>query len=106
MGIVPCKSALSRVEYVRYESETRPRPKIARLRLLDRPCALVRLRHRAVVERLVEHRLLYPVLAGDLAQRAAGGGGGFHDLGSLVVPDVRVERGGCRQRQLRVPLEL
>ena len=64
----------------------------------------MRLGHRAVVERLVEHRVLDARLAGDLAQRAARRGGVLDDLARLVVADVRVERGRGREGQLRVVL--
>ena len=40
------------------------------------------------------------MLAGDLAQRPAGGGGLLHDGGGLVVADVRVERGGDGEGRL------
>src|SRR5581483_4032824 len=66
----------------------------------------VRAGHRAVVERLVERRLVDALLARHLAQRAAGGGGLLDDLGGAVVADVGVERGRGRQRQLGVALAL
>src|SRR5947209_4167754 len=64
----------------------------------------VRLRHRAVVERLVENAVLDALLARDFAKRATGGGGLLDDLRRLVVADVRVERGRRRESQLRVAL--
>src|SRR5438132_11569973 len=64
----------------------------------------VRLRHAAVVERLVEHRLLDALLPRHLAQRAARGRRLLHDLRRTVVADVRVERGRGREGQLRVAL--
>src|SRR6188472_2480775 len=63
-----------------------------------------RLRHLAVVERLVQDGLLDALLPRDLAQRAAGGGRFLDDLRSPVVADVRVERGRGRERQLGVAL--
>src|SRR5262245_28679874 len=62
------------------------------------------LRHPAVVERLVQRGLVDPRVAGDLAQGAAGARRLLDDLGRLVVPDVRVQRGRGRKRQLRVAL--
>src|SRR5262245_5484489 len=67
---------------------------------------VVRFGHRSVVERAVEHGLLDAGLAGDLAQRAARCGRFPHDLGSLVVADVGVERSSRRERQLGVALAL
>src|SRR5262252_8650120 len=66
----------------------------------------VRLRHLAVVERLVEGLLVDALIACDLAQRAARRRRFLDDLSSLVVADVRVERGGGGERQLRVVLAL
>src|SRR5581483_7730552 len=64
----------------------------------------VRLGHRAVVEGLVEDRLLDALLPRDLAQRAPRRGGLLDDLGRRVVADVRVERRRRRERQLGVAL--
>src|SRR2546423_4876568 len=64
------------------------------------------LRHRAVVEDLVEHSVVDAFLAGYLAQRAARRRRLLDDLAHLVVADVRIERGRRGQRQLGVPLAL
>src|SRR6476620_7654925 len=53
----------------------------------------VRLRHRAVVERLVERLLIHARLAGDIAQGAPGARRFLDDLRCLVVADVRVQGG-------------
>ena len=66
----------------------------------------VRLRHRAVVERLVEHVVVDARLARDLAQRPARPRRLLDDLARLVVADVRVERRRGRERQLGVALAL
>src|SRR5947207_2468654 len=52
----------------------------------------VRASHRAVVERLVERLVVDPRGSRDLTERAARGDGRLHDLGRLVVADVRVQR--------------
>src|SRR4029079_6039768 len=59
----------------------------------------------AQVERLVQRLLVDPVLARDLAQRAAARGGVLDDLGRLVVADVRIQRGRHRERALRGGLQ-
>src|SRR5437764_11549049 len=64
----------------------------------------VRVRHRSVIERLIERLLVDTRFAGDVTQRTAGAGGFLDDLGRLVVADVRVERGRRRERQLGVVL--
>src|SRR5579884_1930712 len=66
------------------------------------PLSAVRLGHPAVVERLVEDRLLDAVLPRNLPQRPAGGRRLLHDLGRPVVADVRVERRRRGQGQLGV----
>ena len=58
-----------------------------------------------VVERLRQRLLVDALLDGDLAQRPARRRGLLPDLRGAVVADVRVERRGCRQRQLGVLLE-
>src|SRR5919197_4751818 len=68
--------------------------------------AVVRLRHRPVVEGLVEHVLGDPALACDLAERAAGRGRLLDDLRTCVVADVRVQRGGGGERELGIALAL
>src|SRR5947207_15049672 len=50
---------------------------------------VVRLRHRAVVESLVENVFLDALLPRHLAERASARGGLLHDLGRPVVADVR-----------------
>src|SRR5207237_6870068 len=65
---------------------------------------VVRLRHLAVVERLVEGLLVDAGLAGHLAERTARARGLLDDLGRLVVADVRVQRRRSGERQLRVAL--
>src|ERR687897_1575773 len=77
----------------------------ARRARIDR-FSVVRLRHRAVVERLVEDGVLDALLARDLPQGTAARGRLLHDLGRLVVADVRVEGGRGGQRQLGVALVL
>src|SRR5215210_5542749 len=63
---------------------------------------LVGLRHRAIVERLVQRLLVDPRFSGDVAQRSTRRGRRFDDLRGAVVADVGVERGGRGQRQLRI----
>ena len=77
---------------------------LSRLRCQGRAAFGVRLRHRPVVERLVERLLVDAGFAGDLPQRPAGRGGFLDDLGRLVVADVRVERCRGRERELGVVL--
>src|SRR4051794_40070908 len=60
---------------------------------------ILRLRHGAIVERLVEYVFVDPALAGDLAQRPAARRRFFDDLARRVVADVRIERGGRRERE-------
>src|SRR5262245_61957671 len=64
----------------------------------------VRLGHLAVVESLVQDGLLDPGVTRDLAQRAAGRRRLLHDLGDLVVADVRIERGRRGERELGIAL--
>src|SRR5215211_6269730 len=66
----------------------------------------VRLRHRPIVERLVEDRLGDARVARDVAERPPGRGGFLDDLRCAVVADVRVQRRGRGQRQLGVPFAL
>src|SRR5437667_4484695 len=66
--------------------------------------SFVRLGHRTVVQRLVEHRFLDSLLTRDLTQRAAASGSLLHDLRRTVVSNVRVEGGRGRERQLGVAL--
>ena len=66
----------------------------------------VRLRHLAVVERLVEDVVGDALGPRDLAQRPARGRRLLDDLGRLVVADERVERGRRGERQLGVALAL
>src|SRR6266700_1687350 len=75
-----------------------------KLAVFRRGGAEVRLRHRTVIERFVERLLVDARLARDLAQRAAGARSLLDDLRRLVVPDIGVERGRRRERQLRVAL--
>src|SRR5205807_1555504 len=58
----------------------------------------VPLRHLAQVHRLLVGLLVDPHLERDVPERPPGPGGLVDDLGPLVVPDVRVERGGGRER--------
>src|SRR3954453_21342334 len=91
--------------------ETLPRPfslwlEVEGLGRVSRPSQplLVRPRHPPVVQRLLEHRRLDPLLEGDLAQRAARLLPRLDDVVVAVVADVVFERGGGGQRRLGVAL--
>jgi len=49
------------------------------------------LRHRTVIQRLLERLLIDAGFAGHVTKRAARGSGFLHDLRGLVVANVRVE---------------
>src|SRR5438270_8905236 len=66
----------------------------------------VRVGHLAVVERFVQHLVRDTTLPRNLPERFPRRGRGLHDLRRLVVPDARVQRGRCGQRELRVALGL
>ena len=62
----------------------------------------MRVGHPVVVEGLREGLLVDPLLDRDVAEGAPRLGGLLHDLGSLVVADVGVERGRRREGRLGV----
>src|SRR3954447_18225111 len=66
----------------------------------------VGLRHRPIIERLVEDRVRNALFARHLAEAPPGGARLLDDLARPVVADVRVERRRRRERQLGVALAL
>src|SRR4051794_7165604 len=86
-------------------SSCKSRPTTPRLGVTTLP-SFVRLGHRAIVQRLVEHRFLDSLLTRNLTQRATASRGLLHDLRRTVISDVRVERRRGRQRQLGVALRV
>ena len=86
-----------------WQSRDRGSPPAHRAAVRHRRTALavVRARHLAVVERLVEHVLGDTLLPRDLAQRPARRRRLLDDLARLVVADVRIERGRSRRASPR-----
>src|SRR5579862_1260977 len=99
-GTSNCDGRCRRLRY------RKPGPFISNQPLRTSRTRVVRLRHLAVVERLVEHLVGDAVVARDLPQRPAARRGLLDDLRGAVVSDVRVESRGGRQGQLRIALAL